>query len=83
MRLVLLLSNLIGHASLKCHVKSDTNIIDSFVVIVKQKKIPSFFLHMEALRCKGYFTYGIRARVIALRPIWVQHVVRMHEDGYL
>ena len=31
----------------------------------------------------GDVTYGIRARVTALGPIWVQHVVRKHEDGSL
>ena len=40
MHVVLTLSNLIGHVSLKCHVKSNTNMIDSFCSISeKQEKI--------------------------------------------
>ena len=32
-------------------------------------------------RSSGFVTYGIRAKVTALMPIWVQLIVRTHEDG--
>ena len=51
-RVILTLSHLSGHTSLKYHVKSDTNIIDSFSVAVKLIIYP--FSHMVVVRYKGY-----------------------------
>ena len=45
MCVVLILSNLIEHASLKCHVKTDTNMIDSFCSNSETKNITPFFTH--------------------------------------
>ena len=44
MRVVLTLTNLIGHASFQCHVKSATNMIDSFCSNNEKKNYP-FFTH--------------------------------------
>ena len=68
---VLTLSNLIGHASLKFHVKSSTNRIDSFCSN-NETKISSFS-YTTTLRYKGYVTDGVRARVETLGPIWAQN----------
>ena len=32
-------------------------------------------------RSSGFVTYGIRAKVTTLKPIWVQLIVKTHEDG--
>ena len=72
MCVALSLLNLTRHASLKCHVKVDTNMIDTFCSN-NETKSSTPFQHLMALRYKGYATGGIRARVETLGPNWAQN----------
>ena len=70
-RIVVMLLKLISHTSMKYYVNFDTNMIDSFDSNSELKFYP--LLHIMASRYNAYITYGIRARVTILRPIWAQH----------
>ena len=53
----------------------------SLMRIKLERNFVTLFLRRICIHKVGYITYGIRARVTTLGPIWVQHVVRKHEDG--
>ena len=74
----LTITNLIALVSLKWHENSATNMINSFCSNSEQKIYP-LFTH-NGIEVPGDATDGIRARVTALGPNWVQHVVRKHEE---
>ena len=56
-------------------------VTEIFKRIKLERNFVTLFLRRICIHKVGDVTYGIRARVIALRPIWVHHVVRKHEDG--